>query len=131
MEMEPRAAAMTTIQVGDGGGWSWVEVRKVVGVAAEDWLMETLSRRMILVSNIKFAKKSSKMKTEPWPLEVGSGRLLRERREWRRKWRQSLWISERQARRQRVWGLEKGLVLLPPHSLHSLSFLTWEILGCN
>lgn len=74
MEMEPRAAAMTTIQVGDGGGWSWVEVRKVVGVAAEDWLMETLSRRMILVSNIKFAKKSSKMKTEPWPLEVGSGK---------------------------------------------------------
>ena len=74
MEMEPRAVDMTTIQVGDGGGWSWVEVGKVVGVAAEDWLMETVSRRMILVSNIKFAKRSSKMKTEPWPLDVGSGK---------------------------------------------------------
>lgn len=34
----------------------------------EDWLMETVSGRMILVSDTKFAR-SSEMKTEPWPLD--------------------------------------------------------------
>lgn len=31
--------------------------------------METVSGRMILVSDTKFAKRSSEMKTEPWPLD--------------------------------------------------------------
>lgn len=37
-------------------------------------LMETVSGRMVLVSDTKFAKRSSKMKTEWWPLDVGNGK---------------------------------------------------------
>ena len=51
-----------------------MEVGKAVRVVDEDWLMETVSGRMIWVSDTKFAKRSSKMKTEPWPLDVGNGK---------------------------------------------------------
>lgn len=37
----------------------------------EGLLMETVSGRMVLVSNIEFVRRSSMMKTEPWPLDVG------------------------------------------------------------
>lgn len=55
--------------IGAGGGWSRMEVGTAVRVVDEDWLMETVSGRMILVSDTKFAKRSSEMKTEPWPLD--------------------------------------------------------------
>lgn len=55
--------------IGVGGGWSRMEVGTAVRVVDEDWLMETVSGRMILVSDTKFAKRSSEMKTEPWPLD--------------------------------------------------------------
>lgn len=74
VEKELKTAVVMTIQVGDGGGWSRMEVGKAVRVVDEDWLMEIVSGRMILVSDTKFAKRSSKMKTEPWPLDVGNGK---------------------------------------------------------
>lgn len=72
--MEPRTAVVMAIQVGDGGDWSRMEVGKAVRVVDEDRLMETVSGRMVLVSDTKFAKRSSKMKTEWWPLDVGNGK---------------------------------------------------------
>ena len=72
--MEPRTAVVMAVQVGDGGDWSRMEVGKAVRVVDEDRLMETVSGRMVLVSDTKFAKRSSKMKTEWWPLDVGNGK---------------------------------------------------------
>lgn len=40
-----------------------------VRVVDEDWLMETVSGRMILVSDHCICQRSSEMKTEPWPLD--------------------------------------------------------------
>lgn len=70
--MEPRTAVVMAIQVGDGGDWSRMEVGKAVRVVDEDGLMVTVSGRMVLVSDTKFAKRSSKMNTEWWPLDVGN-----------------------------------------------------------
>lgn len=53
-----------------------MEVGKVVGTAClvdEDLLMETVSGRVVLGSSTKCVKRSSMMKTEPWPQDVGSG----------------------------------------------------------
>ena len=72
VEKELKTAVVMTIQVGDGGGWSRMEVGKAVRVVDEDWLMETGSGRMILVSDTKFAKRSSKMKRAWQPTSVSS-----------------------------------------------------------
>lgn len=99
---------MMTVQVGDGGGWCsvglWRERKPLGGrseeacFVAEDLLMETVSGKMVLVSNIKFVRRSSIMETELWPLRVGGGMwdmTFGGRSTWDvRKWRQSVWTSE-------------------------------------
>lgn len=118
---------------GQGGA---MEVGKVVGTAYLVYLhllIETVSGRMVLGGSAKFVKRSSMVKTEPWPLDMGSGMWDVEgdpggRRKWEvRKQRQGMWTPESQARSQSGCGVKRLVSSLPP--LLSLPFETWKMLG--